>query len=324
MKCLIENECLTDIHGHIQRLTSGGYHLEIWLVDAFTRQPFSGNPAGVVPLANGLTEEDMQKIAREINASETVFITTASNSQADLRLRYFTPTQEVDLCGHATIGSMVALAEQGRLSEDILREGRCKIETQVGVLSVSLYNEDGRYRAEMAQLSPQIKAVDDSLRDELAQALGLSVDKLSTEWPLAMCSTGLWDLFVPVSNLGDMAHMQPNLHQIAQICRALRVASLHVYCSKTIEDKHHFHCRDFSPAVGVPEDPATGTASGVLLGLLVSEGRADIGKTYWLEQGYEIGRPSQIATQSFYEGSVLQICVSGYANITIQGNLSLV
>lgn len=296
--------------------------LPVWLVDAFTTQTFHGNPAGVIPSADGLSSQQMQMIAREIHASETAFVLEAESPQADFRLRFFTPESEVDLCGHATIGTICGLVEDGKLSLDEGRGG-CKVETAVGVLSISYGMEGDSAWAEMRQADPQFR--DLALNPgELAHLLGISDSDIDEQGVLGLSYTGLWDLFVPVVSKEVTARMQPKLAELAQWNRELGVTSTHVYTRDTVLAQHDFHTRDFSPAVGIAEDPATGTATGALVALLYHHQKVEAARTYRFEQGYEIHRPSVIEARiETGQGGPLKVFVKGSAVRSLTGTIHL-
>lgn len=296
--------------------------LPVWLVDAFTKQTFHGNPAGVVPEANGLSPLQMQTIAREIHASETAFVLEADSPQADFRLRFFTPESEVDLCGHATIGSVCGLVEEGVLPVDEGRgRGSCKIETQVGILTVTYGLENGFAWAEMRQAEPRFKnlALD---YNQVAHLLGIAREEIDEDGVSGLSYTGLWDLFVPMTSKLAMSRMQPKLAELAAWNREIGVTSTHVYTVDTTEKRHDFHTRDFSPAVGIPEDPATGTATGALIALLHHNEAVQSSRVYRFEQGYEIHRPSVIEARIEEQpGTSPAVFVKGSAVRSLTGSI---
>ncbi|WDL97307.1 PhzF family phenazine biosynthesis protein [Alicyclobacillus sp. ALC3] len=299
----------------------------VWLVDAFTNRPLTGNPAGVVPDADGLSAAQMQSIASELHASETAFVLSAKDSrQADFRLRYFTPTSEVDLCGHATIGSVSGLLAAGRLMTGVdaagAQVGECKIETNVGVLPIRYGWSDGQPWAEMGQARPQFR---DGAFDALtaAQMLGISVALIDDDLPMGMSYTGLWDVFVPLRTVATVQQLQPDLGRLSAWNQSLGAASTHVYARGGVEPGHDFHTRDFSPAVGVPEDPATGTATGALTALLYRSHVIDAGATFAFEQGYEMGRSSVVYGRAARLDDGLAVYVRGTAVVSLTGQLHL-
>ena len=255
--------------------------------DAFTDQPGKGNPAGIVLNAGGLSDEQMLAAAAAVGFNETVFITPSS--AADLRLRYFTPGQEMDLCGHATVASVFMLDEQGRVSSDKLL-----IETRAGILPVSLNRETGRTQIGMQQAPYREENFNGSL-SALADAVGLTEEDLDEQYPVVYGSTGNWTVLLPVKHLDAFRKMRPDNRRFPEILTQNPRASVHPFCMETIHPEASMHGRHFSsPFSGTVEDPVTGTASGVM-GMYYQkhiEKNAPGGKPgeILVEQGQEIGR----------------------------------
>src|SRR6056297_3498931 len=224
------------------------------LVDAFTTDPLSGNAAGVIPDAEGLSDEQCQAVARELAVSETAFI--SPSTEADRRIRFFTPTQEVDLCGHATIAAHASLHDDGQIDT-----GSHSLETAVGVLEIEI-EPDGTVW--MTQDSPTVvqRAVD---YDRLAEALGCEASTLQdvgADIPVARASTGLPVLVVPINFLESLGGLQPDMGAIEALSEEYDVAGIYVFTFDTLSADSTAHGRFFAPAVGIDEDPVTGTASG--------------------------------------------------------------
>ena len=225
------------------------------LVDAFTTDPLSGNAAGLVPDAAGLDDGQMRAIARELNASETAFLLPSDG--ADRRIRYFTPTREVDLCGHATVASHAWLAEAGRIDD-----GTHTLETNVGVLEVTV--EDGLVR--MSQDEADVETVDLDY-ERVAAALGAdpaTLQDVGADLPLATASTGLGYLVVPVNFLSALSGLDPEFGAVAELTEELDVTGVYAFTFDALEPESTLHGRMFAPAAGVDEDPVTGTASGAV------------------------------------------------------------
>jgi len=277
-------------------------------VDAFTEIPFEGNPAGVVLDAAGLREPEMQAIAREMNCSETAFVLPSDG--ADLRLRYFTPTQEVDLCGHATIASLHALREAGRL------RGALRAETNVGVLSLSA--EPGGMQW-MEQAAPRRRPFPGD-PGELMALLGLGAGDLAPDVPVGLAYTGLWALLVPLMDIRALRRARPDFAALAELNRRLGATSTHLFCREVERAGSTLHTRDFSPAAGVPEDPQTGTASGALATYLVALGALAAGR-HVFEQGFTVGRPGLIHVE-VAEGAA-GVRVGGRAVTSLRGAMAL-
>lgn len=227
---------------------------EAYLVDAFTAEPLSGNAAGVLPNADGLSDDQMQAIARELSVSETAFL--FSTGRADRRVRYFTPTTEVDLCGHATIAAHATLHATGRITP-----GTHSLETNVGVLEIEL-TEEGRVW--MTQDQPTVRQVHLEY-DRLAEVLGCPADAfrdVGADMPTAVASTGLPFLIVPVNFLEHLGGMDPDMGAVEVLTDEHDAVGIYAFTFDALEGESTLHGRMFAPGAGVPEDPVTGTASG--------------------------------------------------------------
>ncbi|WP_222919769.1 PhzF family phenazine biosynthesis protein [Natrinema sp. SYSU A 869] len=253
-------------------------------VDAFTDEPHTGNPAGVVPDADGLSADQMQAIAAEMAVSETAFL--RSSETADHRIRYFTPTQEVDLCGHATIGTFAHLRDEG------LEPGTTTLETNVGTLEIEV-EEDGTVW--MTQDEPTIREVDIGY-DRVADALGVDRAALkgaSDDIPLAVASTGLPFLITPITYLSDVGDAEPDMDAVDALTDNVDATGVYLFTFDALEAESTVHGRMFAPGAGVPEDPVTGTASGAVSAYLDRFGAFDddLPEELRLEQGHYIDRP---------------------------------
>ncbi|MCG9893112.1 MAG: PhzF family phenazine biosynthesis protein [Thermosynechococcaceae cyanobacterium MS004] len=237
-------------------------HLETYWVDAFADQPFQGNPAVVVPQADGLSDFQMQQIAREVNCSETAFVLTASTPEADFRLRWFTPTQEVDLCGHATIAALHALAQAGRFN---LSRGVTHIlylETRSGILPVTVDWSEPRPWIWLTLPDCRFDAIAPDLAQQLAQVLGLPT-------PSAVVLDSLnQDVFLPIPHLHQLHALSPNMGELAQLGKQQKWRGVCVYSTETVDSLSQAHSRFFAPQSGISEDPVTGSMSGPLALLL--------------------------------------------------------
>ncbi|RQG97867.1 PhzF family phenazine biosynthesis protein [Natrarchaeobius chitinivorans] len=258
--------------------------IRIAQVDAFTDEPCTGNPAGVVPDADGLSASQMQAIANEMAVSETAFL--RSSDDDDRRIRYFTPSQEVDLCGHATIGSFAYLSEAG------LDPGTTSLETNVGVLEVDL-EADGTVW--MTQDAPKIREVDLEYA-RVADALGVdraALEGASADLPLAVSSTGLPFLIVPITYLSDVGGARPDMAAIEEVTDSVDATGIYLFSFDALEGESTLHGRMFAPGAGVPEDPVTGTASGAVGAYLDHFGAfdGDVPAEMRLEQGHYVDRP---------------------------------
>jgi trans-2,3-dihydro-3-hydroxyanthranilate isomerase len=281
------------------------------LVDAFTNRPLCGNVAGVVPDAEGLTDEQCRAVARELNASETAFLTESDG--ADRRIRYFTPTTEVDLCGHATIAAHALLAADGTIDP-----GDHTLETNVGVLDVAV---EGDGVVWMTQGEPTVEEVDLD-PETVATALGVdseSVETLRSDLPIARASTGLPFLVVPVDFLEELGAADPDLDEVERLCDSVDAVGLYAFTLDTLEADSTLHGRAFVPSLGIPEDPVTGTASGAVGGYLAHVGAfSEMPEELRFEQGHFVDRPGSVRIS--VEGKVR---VGGRAVVALDGTLSV-
>jgi len=282
---------------------------QVFLVDAFTDEPLTGNPAGVVPDADDLDDEQMQAIASELGASETIFL--RSSEEADRRLRYFTPTNEVDLCGHATVAGHAWLAARDRIDA-----GEHTFETNTGVLTATV-EDDGTVW--MTQNQPEIRRVDVEY-ETVADALGVDVaalEDVGADLPLAVSSTGLPFLMVPVNFLEHVSNMAPQMGAIEALSREVEAAGVYAFTFDALDADSTLHGRMFAPKEGVPEDPVTGTASGAA-GAYVREYDAfdSVPEEMVFEQGHFVDRPGRVRVRVGGE-----IEVGGRAVTALDGNL---
>ena len=281
------------------------------LVDAFTDDPLTGNPAGLVPDAEGLDTDQMQAIARELNASETAFLTPGD--EADRRIRYFTPETEVDLCGHATIASHAFLHAEGRIDA-----GTHTLATDAGVLDVDV-GEDGTVW--MTQAPPEVNEADVS-REEAAAALGIDLDALEDvggDLPIARATTGLPFLVVPVGFLEPLGEAAPDMAAVESLCEDAGTTGVYAFTFDAIDPEATLHGRMFAPGAGVPEDPVTGTASGAVGAYLRRFEAFDaLPEEMLFEQGHFVDRPGRVRVRAREE-----IRVGGRAVVSMDGELSV-
>ncbi|MFB6141874.1 MAG: PhzF family phenazine biosynthesis protein [Halorientalis sp.] len=282
---------------------------QVSLVDAFTDEPMGGNPAGVVPDAAGLTDDQMAAIAAELGASETAFLLPSED--ADRRVRYFTPTTEVDLCGHATVASHARLHERGAVEA-----GEHTLETNVGTLTITV-GDDGTVW--MTQDQPTVERVDLDY-ERVADALGVDVaalEDVGADLPLSRATTGLPFLVVPVNFLEHLGGMDPDLGAIEDLSLETETAGVYAFTFDTLADASTLHGRMFAPKAGVPEDPVTGTASGATGAYLRAFDAFDsLPEEMVFEQGHFLDRPGHVRVRVGEE-----VSVGGRAVTTLEGDL---
>jgi PhzF family phenazine biosynthesis protein len=281
------------------------------LVDAFTETPLAGNAAGVVPDADGLTDDQMQAVARELGASETAFL--RGSTAADRRIRYFTPATEVDLCGHATVASHAFLHADGALEA-----GTHSLETNVGTIEVEV-TDDGV--AWMTQDAPEVREVDLDY-ERVAGALGVdpaALRDVGRDLPLAVASTGLAFLVVPVNFLEHVGGMDPDPVAVETLAEEVDATGVYAFTFDALSAESTLHGRMFAPGAGVPEDPVTGTASGAVGAYLRRFEAFDaLPEEMTFEQGHFADRPGHVRVRAREE-----IRVGGRATVALDGTLAV-
>jgi trans-2,3-dihydro-3-hydroxyanthranilate isomerase len=251
--------------------------ISVYQIDAFTKKPFHGNPAGVVK-NNNLSDDEMQKIAAEMNLSETAFIT--DSDKADYRLRWFTPAMEVDLCGHATVASLHFLYETGELKD----KTKVTFETRSGILTC--FADDGLYYMQIPSLNCSHYP---GSRSEVLSAVSISEEE--TEGNFILLENGY--LYVYLKTLKVMGNLKPDMQAVKNLS-AKGVKSIVVFTTETNDKNNHGHSRFFGPYFGINEDPVTGSANGPLLMVMKTAGKLSDVKEAVFEQGDFIGRPGRV------------------------------
>lgn len=303
--------------------------IKFYQADVFTDRVFGGNPVAVIPEADGLEARDMQKIAREMNLSETVFVLSPTDPSAAYRLRFFTPTREIPFAGHPVIGAFYVLAHLGVLC---LQEPVTRLyqETSVGVFPVELMVRDGLVRhIMMSQPKPEFMGMIEPLRDllEVAKAVAVHQAQIArTGFPVEVVSTGFPVIVVPVRTLTAVSQAIPDIALLNTVCERHRAQGLMLFTTVTVEARSTVHTRMFATPIGVVEDPATGSASGALGAYLVKHGVVDVGPTTEIicEQGYEMDRPSRLIVHVHSDDDAIQsVNVGGQAVMVIEGMVRL-
>ena len=293
--------------------------------DVFTREPFGGNQLAVFFEGDALSDETLQNIAREMNYSETTFILPPSDPKALCRVRIFTPAAELPFAGHPVIGTTFALAQEGMIRAD---ESPVTLQLGIGLVPVELLYEGQRaVFVWMYQPIPRFETWQGDA-DRLANALGLTPDDFDDTLPIERAIVGVNHVLVPIRSLDAIgrAHSTPDLLE------ALNLPNEHPGCFLFTLDRAEsgadIHGRMFAPAMGIGEDPATGSAAGPLGVYLLRHGRLspdETGQTRArLEQGIEMGRPSalDIAITGAAE-NIEDVRVGGASVLVAEGELLL-
>lgn len=309
---------------------------KFFIVDAFTEKTFGGNAAGVVILEDNEdfpSEEEMIKLAAELRYSETVFIKPyLSDNECDFHARYFTPTDEVDLCGHATIGGIYCL---GKVSD--LKNCSIRLKTKAGIINVEVNGND--VLMDMAAPVHIATFEEGDILARIYKTMGIAVPEessISSLKPMAI-STGLPDIMLPIPSKKVLDSMEPKMDLISELSKDLGVAGIHAFATKydgELSAERKVFCRNFAPLYGIDEEAATGTSNGALAyyfyinDMLTTDGVLNV------IQGESMERPSSITAKlsRLSDGTVLnkskfkndiKIRVGGSAAILASGLVNL-
>jgi len=300
--------------------------MRFYIVDAFTETIFGGNPAGVVLLETGSDfPEDgvMLKTAAELRYSETAFIKPLTDHE--LHIRYFTPTSEVDFCGHATIGTFAALLKSGFVKND----RAYSIHTLSGVLKIEISNDFIMMEMPQAQLIKD--DFDPTEINALYQALGIEYKPVhaainggkAVELLPQLMSAGFPDIFVPVENRRALAAIAPDFKSLSELSEKHGAGGIHAFTLDTPGNEIMACTRNFAPLFGIDEEAATGTASGGLAYYLYRCGMPFDGSNCCFLQGEAMGRPSKIFFSLHAHPDLVEIKVGGKGAVLAEGEIYL-
>ena len=283
-------------------------NIKIFQIDAFANKPFTGNPAGVT-FGDGLTKEEMQLIAREMNLAETAFLT--KSEKADYNLRWFTPKMEVELCGHATIASLHFLNEHNLIHNN----SEIKFETLSGILKCRM--ENNRYYMQIP-----IYGIDEypGSKKDILNSLGITEDDMPGKIPFLLLKNRY--LYIYIEQFSIIKNLKPNFKELLKISNENNIGGVVVFTKETYEKENSAHLRFFAPYYGIDEDPVTGSANGPLMLVLnhlgfVKFDNEDIELTF--EQGDVIGRRGRIGVK--YSPLTKELYISGNAVTIIKGEM---
>lgn len=307
-------------------------------LDVFADQPFCGNPLAVYPEADGITDQRMQQIAREMNLSETVFVLPSEHKEALRRLRIFTPTSELPFAGHPIAGTWYCLAREGVVPPPEGGNGwaHIKHEVGIGVLPVDIEFKNGEpVRVVMTQGRWEIRGEieDANEQADIARALGLAREDLDESLPIQAVSTGNTMLLVPIRSLAGLGNCRVNQNLLdeifarSEVLKSLNGTGCYAFTRETLEiGAARAHAR-FFVGMNIGEDPATGSAAGPLGGYLVYHDATrveplDGAYKFVIEQGDFMKRPSRIELEvKGAPGKVEEVRVGGTSVVVARGML---
>ncbi len=262
-------------------------------IDAFTDKIFGGNPAGVVTNADGLTDEDMGKIAREMNLSETAFVLRPTSDAADVKLRYITcGGVELDFCGHATIAAIYELVRSNTYGLDGPGTRSIRVENGAGILNMSvLPGQNNRIKVQF--LAPAVKMQRYHLQGEaFARSFGLPANSLRLD-SLILIDSVLNYLYIPISSLSQLGGLAFDSAKLAKNFKTDKIVAFSLYSAETLNPSADLHVRVTCPLLGIAEDPCTGSIQAGLVQAAKKNGVLSPTKTLiTTEQGHFLNRPS--------------------------------
>lgn len=290
--------------------------LGFYILDVFAEDKYAGNPLAVVTNGQGLSSKRMQQVAREFNFSETTFILSGRQDNGGYDVRIFTPGEEVPFAGHPTVGT--AWLIRNLLTLD--RPGTIRLNLKVGQIPVT-FDAD----TEIAWMTTQSPALGETLPPALLEeVVGVDHNDLDTRFPVQVVSTGLPAVLVPLKTLRAVQGARIKIDPLRELIKTHDVGkAVLVFCPETLSADNQVHVRVFAPLVGVPEDPATGSANSCLAGYLLrhryfGEGPVDVK----VEQGYEMGRPSKVHLRARQKiQGPIEIQVGGKVQLVAKGEL---
>lgn len=281
--------------------------LTFHIVDVFAEKKYAGNQLAVFRHVSGLSDIEMQQIAREMNYSETTFILADEPRNGGYDVRIFTPEEEVPFAGHPTLGTAFII------QQEILREPveTVRLNLQVGQIPVTFnYRENRPDDLWMQQIAPTFGDVLDV--EALSHILGLRIQEFDENFPIEEVSTGLPFMIVPLKTLASLKRIKVARDQYFEFIEGRWAKGILVFCPETYHEDNHLCVRVFVDCFSIPEDPATGSGNGCLAGYLVKH-------RYWgtphinlrVEQGYEIKRPSLLFLKAAEQQGTIAISVGG-------------
>ncbi|MGI9523551.1 MAG: PhzF family phenazine biosynthesis protein [Hyphomicrobiaceae bacterium] len=301
--------------------------LEFHTLDVFTDERFAGNPLAVVLGADQLDAAQMQRVAREFNLSETVFVMKPEDEKHSARVRIFTPAAEIPFAGHPTIGTAALLAELRSLEVGSGSTALIALEENIGVVRVGARmagNAPTFAEFDAPKLPIEVGVVPS--RDELASAVGLLSGEIgyANHQPTRF-SAGADFTFIPVTSLDSIGKAVANVTHWGRIFVDDSTVGAFLYTHQTTHGKSHYHARMFAPSHGILEDPATGSAAAAFAGVIARFDQPGFGlHKRQIEQGIEMGRPSFISLSlDIKDDGLATVRIGGHAVRVTKGEIEI-
>jgi trans-2,3-dihydro-3-hydroxyanthranilate isomerase len=297
-------------------------------VDVFTQTPLAGNPLAVFTDAGGLSDDEMQSLAREMNLSETTFIlprNATTEAREGKKVRIFTVEEELPVAGHPTLGTALCLyasdsnfKKSGQITLD-LKAGKVPVRFTAKSQNAGVDRVDGQVFGEMRQRDPEFGTA--LSREEVARIMGIAVDEIPAEWPIQPVSTGLTFTIVPIRNRQTLSNLKFSYAQAAEFLKNTGANFFYFICPEPREGRLEAGARMFFYG---GEDPATGSAAGCAASWMVQHEVAKSDELVMIRQGVECRRPSEMYVRATREGErVTNVRVAGYAVEILRGTVVL-
>jgi PhzF family phenazine biosynthesis protein len=286
--------------------------VQVHQVDAFTRERFTGNPAGVVLNADGLTEAQMLAIARELNNADTAFILAPESAEYAVRARFFTPRTEVGFVGHASVAAHYVLSRRHGAARHLRQKSKA------GIVDIEIRGLDEDRSIAVRQSTPPIgRELNDRERLAVLDALALATDDLDPRCPLRIVGASSTRLIIGVRSEDALKHLKPDVNRLTTLSAQLGAAGYFVFTINTGAGNHLTESRMFCPALGIAEDPVSGNAHG-LLGVYLAHhellSRNEPRVSFIGVQGHHLHRPGRVNVElEIRDGAIDGVWIIGQA-----------
>lgn len=289
--------------------------LTFYIVDVFAVEKYTGNQLAVFTDASTLSDKQMQQLAKEMNYSETTFITSTDMRDGGYDVRIFTPNKELPFAGHPTLGTAYIL-QQTIINQPV---ETVNLNLKVGQIPVTWHNTDDLGEVLwMRQKPPTFHQIFEA--SALAPVLSLDIDEIDSHFPIQEVSTGIPFIIVPLKKHDSLKRIRVNRDKYFELVENTQSKEILVFCPETYASENDLSVRVFAEYLGIPEDPATGSANGCLAGYLVKHsyfGEKPVNVR--VEQGYEIGRPSLLLLKAQRNEDSIEVSVGGKVVMVAKG-----
>lgn len=289
--------------------------MNFYIVDVFAEAKYTGNQLAVFTDIGNLSDQEMQQIAKEMNYSETTFIVSEDVNNGGYDVRIFTPKEELPFAGHPTLGTAYILQQEviKQIAEKII------LNLKVGQIPVSFHYLDLDIDLLWMQQKQPVFSQEFAV-DTLAKVLNIEPNEIDSSFPIQEVSTGVPFIIVPLKSQATLKRIKVNKNKYFELINNTQAKSILVFCPETYNPENNLSVRVFADYLGVPEDPATGSANGCLAGYLVKYsyfGKESINLR--VEQGYEIGRPSLLLLKAEKKDNEIEVFVGGKVIMVAKG-----